>query len=231
MATQKSSSSEALRWEYRREDHYINRWQALTGVNDPLAVYVGNYDRYSYLTDRWTDYPYVSEPRDGWVRVVLDPAYVPTMGANGYLIRREAFSLVPFGDYLFDTDLVYDLVQLGHRTIGRVDVAVRHYYCDSVGQFVRKQRRRAEDYFYFASRGQRTYPWTTRQRFAVLRFVLSTVLVAPVVADGVRGYRRKPDPAWLFHPVACWITLVIYATGTVRGRLRPRAHDRSGWAQ
>ena len=30
-------SCEALRWEYRREDHFINRYQALTGINDPMA--------------------------------------------------------------------------------------------------------------------------------------------------------------------------------------------------
>ena len=38
-------SSEALRWDYRRQDHFINRYQALTGINDPLALFVGNYDR------------------------------------------------------------------------------------------------------------------------------------------------------------------------------------------
>src|SRR5262249_62171671 len=73
-------SSEALRWDYRAEDHYINRYQALTGVNDPLAIFVGNYDRYSELTGRWTDYPHRSEPREGWLRVELDPSFVPTMG-------------------------------------------------------------------------------------------------------------------------------------------------------
>jgi glycosyltransferase involved in cell wall biosynthesis len=45
-------SSQALRWDYRRNDHFITRWAALTGVNDPLVLYIGNYDRYSYLTDR-----------------------------------------------------------------------------------------------------------------------------------------------------------------------------------
>ena len=112
-------SSEALRWDYRREDHFINRYQALTGINDPLALFIGNYDRWSELTGRWTDYPHHSEQRDGWERVELDPRYVPTMGANGYIVRRRALDVVPVDDYFFDIDFVYDLVQRGERTVAR----------------------------------------------------------------------------------------------------------------
>jgi glycosyltransferase involved in cell wall biosynthesis len=224
-------SSEALRWDYRREDHFINRYQALTGINDPLALFVGNYDRFSELTGRWTDYPHRSEQRDGWLKVTLDPAFVPTMGANGYVVRRTAFETVPVEDYLFDIDFVYDLVQAGHRTIARVDVPIRHYFCDSVARFYRKTRRRTDDFFFFASEGRRTYPWTSRQRAGVARFIASTVLVFPLLWQVARGMRRHPDPAWLFHLPACWITLAVYAAGTIRGRVAPRALDRTAWGQ
>jgi glycosyltransferase involved in cell wall biosynthesis len=224
-------SSEALRWDYDRRHHYINRYQALTGINDPLALYLGNYDRYSYLTDRWTDYPHQEDRRDCWIRVELDPDWVPTMGANGYLVRREAFNAVPVDDYLFDIDFVDALVRAGHRTIGRVDVPIRHYFCDSVGQFYRKTRRRADDYFFFSATGQRTYPWTRERSRAVSRFTVSTVFVVPLLLDVVRGARRKRDVAWLFHIPACWITLVVYAVATIRGKLRPRMLDRRGWRQ
>lgn len=224
-------SSEALRWHYRREDHFINRYQALTGINDPMALFVGNYDRWSELTGRWTDYPYASEQRDGWEKVTLDPRLVPTMGANGYIVRRAAFDVVPIEDYLFDIDFVYDLVQAGRRTVARVDVPVRHYFCDSVRRFYRKTRRRTDDYFYFSAEGRRSYPWTARQRAGVANFVLSSVLVLPLVVQVVRGLRRRPDPAWLFHLPACWITLGVYAVGTIRGRLAPKMLDRSGWSQ
>jgi glycosyltransferase involved in cell wall biosynthesis len=224
-------SSEALRWEYRRRDHFVNRYQALTGINDPLALFVGNYDRYSTLTGRWTDYPVDEERQDGWLRVVLDPEHVPTMGANGYLVRRTAFDAVPVGDYLFDIDFVYELVQRGHRTIARVDVPIRHYFCDSVRRFYWKTRRRTDDYFFFAAQGRRTYPWTRRQRLGVARFAAFTLTVLPLLGQVARGFRRKPDPAWLFHVPACWITLAVYATGAIRALVRPRMLDRSGWRQ
>jgi len=225
-------SSEALRWEYRREDHFINRYQALTGINDPLALFVGNYDRFSELTGVWTEYPYRSEPRDGWEKVTLDPQFVPTMGANGYIVRRRAFDLVPFDDYFFDIDFVYDLVQAGEATLARVDVPIRHYFCDSIERFYRKTRRRTDDYFFNASEGRRSYPWTSRQRTGVIKFIVSTATVFPLLAQVWRGMRRHRDPAaWLFHIAACWITLVVYAVGVIRGRLAPRELDRTGWKQ
>jgi len=224
-------SSEALRWEYRRQDHFINRYQALTGINDPLALFVGNYDRYSELTGRWTDYPHQAVQCDGWLKVTLDPSFVPTMGANGYIVRRTAFDVVRVGDYLFDIDFVYELVQAGLRTVARVDVPIRHYFCDSVSRFYRKTRRRTDDFFFFASEGRRSYPWTSRQRLGIARFVVSTLLVVPLLVQVARGLRRRPDPAWLFHLPACWITLGVYTVGAIRGRLAPRALDRAGWGQ
>jgi GT2 family glycosyltransferase len=225
-------STQALHWDYRRSDHYITRWAALTGVTDPLVLYVGNYDRYSSLTDRWTDYPHDAEQRDGWTRVVFDPRWVPTMGANGYIVRREAFEQVPFGDYYFDVDFAWELVQRGFRTMGLVDVSIRHYFCDSLGQFCRKTRRRVDDYLFFRRSGTgRQYPWTSRQKRGIARFVGSSLIVAPLVADVVRGNRRRQDPAWLFHLPACWITLGVYGMGTVRGLLRPRMLERTGWSQ
>ncbi len=128
-------SSEALRWDYRREDHFINRYQALTGINDPMSLFIGNYDRYSILTGKWTGFPVIEEQRDGWTRVVLDPTHVPTMGANGYIVRRSAFTIVPISDYLFDIDFVFDLAARGQCTVARVDVPIRHYFCDSVRKF------------------------------------------------------------------------------------------------
>jgi hypothetical protein len=209
----------------------INRWHALSGVADPITLYVGNYARESLITGRWTDLPHGSECRDGWERVTLFTGAIPVLGANGFLVRRRVFEEVPVGDYHFDLDFVHDLVLHGHRVIARVDVAIRHHFCEDVTGFIRKTRRRADDYFFFAARGQRSYPWTTRRRVGLLRFVASTVLVVPLVRDVIRGWRRQPDWAWLFHIPACWITLAVYSVSTLRGRVAPRMLDRTGWGR
>jgi glycosyltransferase involved in cell wall biosynthesis len=224
-------SAQPLRWDYRRHDHFVTRWAALTGVGDPLTLYVGNYDRYSHLTGRWTDYPHQAQQRDGWLRVKINPGWVPTIGANGYLVRREALAEVPFGQYFFDVDFAHDLVQRGLNTIALVDVPIRHYFSDSASRFYLKTKRRVDDFYFFSSVGLRSYPWTSRKKKGVARFVASTLLVVPLLVDIGRGFRRRPDRAWFFHLPACWITLVVYGAGAIRGRLRPRMLDRRGWRQ
>lgn len=222
-------SSEALRWEYVRADGLVNRYCALTGINDPASLFVGNYGRHSYLTGRWTDYPVRIIPRDGWQEVVLHPDHVPTMGANGYAVRAEAIRRVPGIDrYMFDIDAVQELVRLGYTRVARVDIEIRHLFARRVRDFARKTRRRAQDFMHHSGSGERSYSWRAG---GLARFAASTVLVLPLLIQTARGMRRRPDAAWLFHPVACWITLAIYAEAVVRSRLRGGQYDRSGWRQ
>jgi len=223
---------EPARFAYLPDDHYINRWHALLGAADPLTLYIGNYARESAVTGTWTGYPHKTVARDGWERIELDPLWVPVLGANGFMIRRRAYDLLPVGDYLFDLDHIHDLVAAGYRTFARSDVAVHHAFCDGIAGFRHKTRRRVDDFFFFSSEGQRSYPWTNRRNRGVLTFAFSTALVLPVILSAVRGYHRKPDiAAWAWHPLACWITLLTYMAGVIRGRLRPRMLDRDDWKQ
>jgi hypothetical protein len=105
---------EPARFHYDPDDNVVNRWHALLGAADPLTIYTGNYARDCVLTGTWTDLPHRSVAHDGWERIVLDPRAVPVLGANGFVMRRRAYELVPVGDYLFDLDHVHELVARGH---------------------------------------------------------------------------------------------------------------------
>lgn len=224
---------EPARFAADPSDNFINRWHGHLGAADPLTIFTGNYARDCVVTGRWTDAPHRAKSRDGWERIELDPKAVPVLGANGFMIRRSMYEELPVGDYLFDLDYVHDLVQEGHTVVGRPDVAIRHIFCDGIRQFRRKTRRRVDDFFYFAREGTRSYPWTEGRRTrAIFDFVLSTVLIVPVARQALIGQRRAPDPAaWLWHIAACWVTLGVYASGVIRGRLRPRMLSREGWRQ
>lgn len=223
-------SSEPLRWGYRSEDGLIDRYCALTGVNDPVSLFVGNYGRFSSLTGKWTGFAVTQSEEAGYLRVTVDPDLLPTMGANGYLVRAESLREVVSGDYLFDIDAVGDLARAGHATVARVDAAIGHAFVVGYGDFVRKTRRRARDYLYYSHLGSRTYPWG-RYRRGIALFVVSTILTFPLLAQAARGYGRVRDRAWWFHPVACWTTLVVYASETVRAQFRREQLERGGWRQ
>lgn len=224
------TAAEPLEYTCRATDGYITRYCAYMGMNDPLCLFLGNYDRYSSLTGRWTEMPYKAEDSGPYFKLELDPKRFPTIGANGFMIRKDELDGVFSGDYLFDVDLVYELLNSGRKVrFAKVKTGIIHVFSGDVRTFARKQRRRIADFNHYSRLGLRKYPW--RRGSGVARFVLSCVTVLPLLAQTAKGYAKRPGSAWLFHPVACWLTLIVYSAGAASGCLRPRELKREGWSQ
>ena len=207
--------AEPLYYSYRREDGYITRYCALIGMNDPLCLFLGNYDRYSYLTGKWTELDVKQEDRGQYLKIELNEKAIPTIGANGFLIRREVLNECSIGNYLFDIDAVYELVRQGYNKLAKVKIGIVHIFSNSISMFVRKQKRRIRDYTYYKNLGLRRYPWSSISKSKLFKFVIYTIFLFPLLVQAVRGYTKRHDNAWLFHILACWITLVIYVIGMV----------------
>lgn len=220
---------EPLRWDYNRSDPPINRYFALAGINDPISLFMGNYGRFSYMTGKWTEMPHREEPRDGYFVAELEPGRVPTMGANGFLVRTEVVRSIDSSDFYFDIDVVNNLVDAGYRRVGKVDIALGHYFARDLATFRRKTRRRIEDFLYW--RHQRKYPWLSSGKWPLVRFVLDTVLVAPLIYQALRGWLKVRDSAWFYHIPVCWLTLWIYSSSVFRWPNRHMPHSRQGWQQ
>ena len=225
------AGAEPLEYVCRSNDGYITRYCAFLGMNDPLCLFLGNYDRYSALTGKWTGMPYFAEDMGPWFKLKLDPRRFPTMGANGFIIRREALGWCQPGDYLFDIDIICELLltRPGMR-FAKVKTGIIHVFSGDIRTFIRKQKRRLRDYRHYNRLGLRKYPWKSVDKAGVLKFVLSCVTVVPLLSQSARGYMRRPNSAWLFHPVACWLTLIVYGFGTLTGFLGGEL-KREGWSQ
>jgi glycosyltransferase involved in cell wall biosynthesis len=224
-------SSEVLYWTYRRDDSLVDRYCALTGINDPVCLFLGNYDRYSYLSGKWTELLLEEETdRGAYLEVVIDKDNVPTMGANGYLVRREILNKIDWHPYYFDIDAAYQLIQLGYSRIARPKIGIIHLYCDKMSTFYRKQSRRINDYFYFRKKRIRHYKYNIICK-GYVKYLLYTILIFPLLCQSLKGYLKKPDIAWFFHPLACWITLFVYSWGTIKGVFKAEIHDRGKWSQ
>ncbi|HEX6347812.1 MAG TPA: glycosyltransferase family 2 protein [Candidatus Dormibacteraeota bacterium] len=218
---------EPLRWDVAAQDPPLNRYFALTGVNDPVSLFMGNYGRFSYLTGRWTEMPHAEAMKDGYRVAELRPGLVPTMGANGYLARTELVRRVTTSDRYFDIDAVVQLVAMGHRRIAKVDVAIGHHFAANLSALNRKIRRRIEDFLFY--RRERRYPWLKSGQLSLLRFCVYTMLVIPLVWQTAGGWMRKRDSAWLYHVPVCWLTLVLYARAVLMFQVRRAPHSRVGW--
>jgi len=202
--------AEPLCYTYRKEDSFITRYCALLGMNDAICLYLGNYDRYSYVTGKWTELLVKTRDNGDYLLLELDERNIPTIGANGFLVRARALKKVDYEPYLFDIDVVYQLIGMGQNRFAKVKIGIVHLFADNFGMFMRKTYRRIRDYLFYEKQKMRKYPWRRQGRLRLLTFVLNTLLTIPIVKDSVKGYRKMPDKAWAFHLLACWTTLVIY---------------------
>ncbi len=225
-------ASEPLEYTYRSEDGLITRYCALLGMNDPLCLFLGNYDRYCYVTGKWTDVAVEEEDKGGYLKVGLSGPPLPTIGANGFLIRRSELEKCEISDYLFDIDILYELISGSSPLfVAKVKIGIIHLFSGDVYTFIRKQRRRVRDFTYFSSANMRKCPWSSVNRLGIIKFIVYCGLVLPLFWQSMRGWWRKPERAWLFHPLACWITLWVYSIGTLQGLFATKMHSRENWSQ
>ena len=226
--------SEPWEFTYRRRDPFIDRYCALMGMNDPLCYFLGNYDRKNVLSGKWTELSLDQKDKGGWIKINLTPPNIPTIGANGTFFRRKFLldsKLV--GDYLFDIDIVAALAQKKPVKFAKVKVGIIHLYCGSdIKKFMRKQERRVKDYLFYQKIGVRKYPWESQNKKGLLKFILSCITMLPLLYQSLRGFIRKPDTAWFFHPLACWLTLWVYSIGKISDLFgKAKEMDRSKWSQ
>jgi len=202
--------AEPLYYTCRKEDPLITKYCALLGMNDPLCLYLGNYDRYCYVTGKWTELIVKVRDNGSYLLLELDKKNIPTIGANGFLVRAKALKRVEYEPYLFDIDVVYQLIGIGQNRFAKVKIGIVHLFADNIGTFITKTHRRIRDYLFYEKQKMRKYPWRNQERLRLLKFVLYTLLAIPLLKDSIKGYRKIPTKVWGFHLLACWITLVIY---------------------
>ena len=225
-------ATEPVEYTWRREDPALARYFALLGMNDPICLFTGNYDRTCAITGRWTGLPVRRKDNGAYLKLELTANALPTIGANGFVFRRMLLDGVKWEPYLFDIDILYDrILKTGSVYVAKVKTGIVHLYCSRLGDFARKQRRRIRDFLYFSQEKERTYPWNGQRKVGIAMFCLATATILPLLWQMIKGFIRRPDIAWLYHIPVCWITLWIYGIGTISKVLggRQAPVDRSSW--
>lgn len=220
-------------WQFaaRKQDGYITRYTAHLGMSDPLSYFLGNYDHLSVLSGRISGLPLAITNRGRYLSFPIDPNALPTIGANGAMIRRKLFAGFS-DDYLFDIDVLYEKVRQGKKMdYAKVKVGIVHLFSGNFWGFIRKQYRRVADYRYFASQGKRSYPWGRHAKRGLIKFLLASFTVLPIAMQTLKGLVRSRDGAFLYHFPACYATLIVYAFGTVKSKILPAQASRASWKQ
>lgn len=226
--------SEPIRFTYRRHSGFIERYSALIGANDPYAFVTGVYDRYSYISNKWTNLKVPSKILSSYTLLTLKPnTPIPTIGANGTIFRTEFLKNNLKSEYLFDIDIISQVLTETVKPLlfAKVDTGIIHTFCESsIKKFYQKQKRRLTDYYNY--KHLRTYNWNNNSTISPIKFLLYSFLIIPSLIDTTIGFLRKPDPAWFFHPLACIITSFVYLTTTIKYKLNILGQvNRVNWKQ
>jgi glycosyltransferase involved in cell wall biosynthesis len=204
-------ATQPFRYTYRKSFSLLNRYFALFGATDPVAYYLNRRDRLSWTEDSW-NLPGHAVNMGHYYLVVFDPENVPTLGANGFFIRREILLKSRCNpSQFFHIDVNYDLIKLGYNKYGIVKDSIIHLTSRKFSDFLRR-RMMYMRHFHLSESSTRRYkiyvPGRDEKKLAV--FILSTLSLLRPVYDAIRGYKKIPDIAWFLHPIVCMSILFIY---------------------
>ncbi len=220
--------AEPLSFTYRSHSGFIERYCALLGANDPYAFYSGSYDRYSTLSNQWTNLKLSVQNKQQYLKILLQPHHsFPTIGANGTVYRTKFIQkLLNHKDYFYDTDILKAIKS--NIFFAKVKNSIIHTYCESsISKFIKKQDRRSIDLYIYNRNPQYQ---NHNLNIIYFSFISATIIIPTIHA--IIGYIKKPDLAWFFHPLACFLTIIIYAINTIKfklGILKPI--NRNQWSQ
>ncbi|MBS3074219.1 glycosyltransferase family 2 protein [Candidatus Pacearchaeota archaeon] len=201
--------ADTLYFSYRKNDKWGVKYQALIGGDDPLAMYLGLYNRWCYLYGDWTDYPHEDLDRGDYLKCrLLNNKKVPPMGSNGFLIRTKILRKFVKETFIH-SDLIYELVNNGYNSFAKVKTGIIHNQPRFFSNKIRRIKRRVAK----EVRIKYNYGMTKKN---LLRASIYIALIIPVIIDTIRGFIKKPESAWLFHPIACLGELSIYVYNYIK---------------
>ncbi len=212
----------SIRNTYEQNMPALTRYFSLIGINDPLVYYLGKSEKLSYCETSYHKGEVLSETK-GYYIVRFTKNNLPTLGDNGHMIRRKTLSQVIRDPYAYlHTDEMVKLLDIGFDTYGVVKNSIIHYSGGNVTEYIRR-RTTYKRQNYDMQRTKRRYlvydPSSARDRRNLIRFIVYSLSVVPMIFESVWGYIHKKDSAWFLHPVVCFAVTCSYGFTEVSYRV------------
>jgi len=208
------------RYTHRKKDKILNRYFSLFGVNDPVAWFLGRADRQSYLSDHWTLAGKAIDKGDYFL-VQFNQKNLPTVGANGFLIKRKLLMKAKVDEkHFFHIDVNMDLIKKGYSKYVVVKNDVIHASGEKFWPFFAKRKKYMKNLYLKDLKNRRYFIYKKgRDRSKIILYSLySLTLVGPII-HAVKGFLRLPDIAWFLHPVVCFLMFWIYSLSVVNWQI------------
>lgn len=225
LADREIVASETLRYGFHQTDPMLSKYFALIGGADPIAVGLRKADRGPFDRSGWHGYG-AAEDCDFYYKVNFpkDISRIPTLGANGFLIKREFLEKTSLASSALHIDMCVELILQGHNKFAFLkDKHVIHFLDLKLLSFLKRRLLYAN--MYYIENTDRIYSVFHKRDFVkLIIIVLCNITVVIPLLRAFKGYLNKKDVAWFLHPVVSFAFTVGYSLFFVKRFLMRIGH-------
>ena len=204
---------QASYFQYDKKDTVANRYAALYAINDPTMFYLKKRDKLMPTEHTWTLPGTVLKESEDYYKVRFTPEELPTIGSQGFLIKRELMLKATWKPYLYHIDSNIELIMQGYDTYIMLKRSVIHMHSKSIGHFISKLRRNSSHFY--SENEYRLYKYNiSKGKMIKLGLIMGTFFI-PLI-DSIKGFRKIHDAAWFLHPIVCFRVAFIYTIVTLK---------------
>ena len=204
---------QAAKFAFRENASLPDRYMALFGCGDPAVYYLHRRDHMMKTEKAWHLGGKVVKDTREYFKIKFDSKTLPTIGSQGFLIRKEYVYLIKWQPFFYHIDSNLELIKKGYDNYIILKDTVVHNHSVDYKDFMRKIRRNSTQ---LGSDDQyRTYSYDlTFPRLIRLGLTLGTFVI-PLI-DSIKGFLKFPSKAWFLHPVVCFQVALVYTGNVMR---------------
>lgn len=196
---------------YDKRYSLIDRYLGLFGSLDPVAFYLQKADKLSriggkeYLLQNASD-------KGKYYLVSFNPMRIPSIGSNGFLMRRSVFVKYAKTDpkHFFHADIHVDVIKKGFNRYAFIKDDIIHM--TGMRNFFHFLKRRMQfmKYNYTHQNFRRHSIYESQDLYRLIWYIVISLTFIKPTFDSIRGYMKIRDNAWFLHPILCFIFVIIY---------------------
>ncbi|OGK29796.1 hypothetical protein A3F29_01850 [Candidatus Roizmanbacteria bacterium RIFCSPHIGHO2_12_FULL_33_9] len=193
-------------WLVRENDSSLNQYFALLRIADPLARKLhpraNIIDKKDYL---------IYEIKVG---------EAPVIGANGFLYRKNFINKIGFGEKFEEVNFVSKLVSRGFiRYAVPKNIGIYHHYVSSVKDYIKKRIKIGKKFMARKAKRQETWVDKTTKIDFLMSVLYNISIIGPLI-ESIREYSKSKNPAWFWHPIISFLTIIIYTLIFILSKLK-----------
>lgn len=211
--------------DYKKDMPLTTKYCALLGSTDPVLYYLNKSEKIPMIEKKYNKGKIIKETNKYSV-VKFNKYNLPTLGDNGHMFLREAMlKVIKDPNRYTHTDAFMDMFDLGYDTFGVVKNSIIHIINPDIWTLL-SRRVEVKQAFYDGRRGKRKYlvynPQSSRDRINLLKCIIFSLTFIYPLFEAIKGYIKIREKAWFFHPVICFLMVVVYGYSEIKWLIKKR---------